>query len=440
MRNEQNLLKISLAAFLGISALMLGACAFNRMESADKKASSPGTDVNPISVLTAAAETRQVPLYTEATGSFVAEESSNVAPLTSGRVTETPVDVGARVEKGQVIARLDDSDALLRLQQAKASAEQAEAALRQAEARIGFDGSQFKAEEVPEVLSARASYESALADSRMASADAQRYENLLKTGDISRSSYEKQMTLAETAKAKADTSVKQYEAALNNARQNYHSMSSARAMLASARSQLAQAQKALDDTVIRAPISGYVTERQIGVGEYVSPSSRIVTIVRANPIKLQLQIPGADASRIGVGMRVVAKTENYADREFEGKITALNPALDPNSRSLMAEARFDNPKLELRPGMFATARVILPGTEKAIMAPREAVLVDPTIDSSEVFVLQGGKAHVRIVQIGDAGNGLVRILSGVSDSEVVATSRLQQLYDGATVKPMEKSK
>ena len=180
-------------------------------------------------------------------------------------------------------------------------------------------------------------------------------------------------------------------------------MASARALLASARAQLAQAQKALDDTIIRAPISGYVTERQIGVGEYVSPSSRIVTIVRANPIKLQLQIPGADASRVGVGMRVVAKIQNDAVREFEGKITALNPALDPNSRSLMAEAKFDNPKLELRPGMFATARVILPGTEKAIMAPREAVLVDPTIDSSEVFVVQGGKAHVRVVQVGDCG-------------------------------------
>ncbi len=440
MRSDRKFLMFSMGAFLGISNLMLGACAFNRTESADKKALSPGTEFNPIAVSTAVAEAHQVPLYTEATGSFVAEESSNVAPLTSGRVTETPVEVGARVEKGQVIARLDDSDASLRLQQAKASAEQAEAALRQAEARIGFNGSGFKAEEVPEALSARASYDSALADSRMANADAQRYESLLKTGDVSRSSYEKQMTLAETAKAKADTSLKQYETALNNARQNYHSMASAQALLSNARSQLAQAQKALDDTIIRAPISGYVTERQIAIGEYVSPSSRIVTIVQENPIKLQLQIPGVDASRVGIGMQVAAKIENYAAREFEGKITALNPALDPNSRSLMVEAKFDNPKLELRPGMFATARVILHGMEKAIMAPREAVLVDPTINSSEAFVVQGGKAHVRVVQVGDTGNGMVRFISGVSDSEVVATSRLQQLYDGATVKPTEKSK
>jgi RND family efflux transporter MFP subunit len=139
-------------------------------------------------------------------------------------------------------------------------------------------------------------------------------------------------------------------------------------------------------------------------------------------------------------MRVLAKVENYGAREFEGKITALNPALDPNSRSLMAESRFENPKIELRPGMFATARVLLPGTEKAIMVPREAVLVDPTINSSEVFVLLGDKAQVRVVQVGEAPRGMARILSGVSGGERVATSRLQQLYDGAAVKLVEKPK
>jgi multidrug efflux pump subunit AcrA (membrane-fusion protein) len=100
----------------------------------------------------------------------------------------------------------------------------------------------------------------------------------------------------------------------------------------------------------------------------------------------------------------------------------------------MAEAKFENSKMELRPGMFATARVILPGTEQAVIAPRSAVLVDPTVDSSEVFVLAGGKAHVRVVQVGEADDGMVRLLSGVSPGDVVATSELSQLYDGAAVK------
>jgi multidrug resistance efflux pump len=263
----------------------------------------------------------------------VAEETSNVAPLTSGRVTETPVDVGARVEKGQSIARLDARDAELRLQQAKASVEQADAAFRQAQAKIGFAGGSFKAEDVPEVQSARASYESAVADAKMADADAARYDNLVKTGDISRSNFERQATQAETAKARANNALKQYETALNNARQNYQAIESAQAMLASARAQLAQAQKAVDDTLVRAPISGSVTERMIAVGEYVMPSSRLMTIVRANPIKLQLQIPGADSGRMTTGLRVSCpggkprdqgvRRKNHDPEPFPGRQFAL---------------------------------------------------------------------------------------------------------------------
>jgi multidrug efflux pump subunit AcrA (membrane-fusion protein) len=425
--------KVALAALLAISTLHLAACGF-RKETAEASGAAPGSEANPIAVSGSAAESRQVPLVAEATGSFVAEESSDVAPLVSGRVIQTPVDIGARVEKGEVVARLDDSDALLRLQQAKASVEQADAALRQAQEKIGFSGGSFKPEAVPEVQSARASYDSALADSRLADADAKRFESLLKTGDISRSNYERQATQAETSRSKANTALKQYESALNNARQNYQAIASAQAMLSVARAQLAQAQKSLDDTVIRAPISGHVAARQVSVGEYVSPSSKIITIVRANPIKLQLQISAMDTARLSAGLRVIAQIQSYGNREFEGKITALNPSLDPNSRSMMVESRFDNPKLDLRPGMFATARVVLPVTEQAIMVPRTSVLIDPTLDSAEVFVIQNDKARIRVIQVYDSQAATVRIRSGVSAGEVVATSKLQQLYDGAAVR------
>lgn len=422
-----------LACLIAISTLHLAACGFSNREGIENGQSSLGSANNPFTITTAVAEAREVPLYAEATGSFVAEESSDVAPLTSGRVLETPVDVGARVERGDIIARLDDADAVLRLEQARASAEQAEAALRQAQAKIGFTGGAFKPEDVPDVQSAKASYKSALADAKLAEADAERYANLVETGDISRSAYEKQVTQAETAKARADTASKQYETALNTARQNYQAIASAQALLAAAKAQLAQAQKAVDDTIIKAPISGYVTERPIAVGEYVTPASRILTIVQSNPIKLQLQIPGPDSTRIGVGMKVMARVEGLGDREFEGKITVLNPSLDPNSRSMMVEAKFENPAMELRPGMFATARVLLPGKEQAVMVPRNAILVDSVLDSAEVFIIQDGKARVSVVYLGKAEADNVRILSGVSAGDVVATNRLPELYDGASV-------
>jgi multidrug efflux pump subunit AcrA (membrane-fusion protein) len=421
------------ALLTGLCVLTLTACGFKDAEMQAENAATPGSENNPIPISTAVAKEQQVPLYIEATGSFVAEESSDLAPLTSGRVIATPVDIGDYVRKGAVIARLDDRDAALRLEQAKAAVEQADAAYRQAQAKIGFGGGSFEAEDVPEVQSAKAAYELALADVKMAEADARRYQNLVKTGDISQSAYERQLTQAETARARANTAAKQYETALNNARQNYQGIASAEAMLAAANAQLAQAQKAVDDTVILAPLSGYITERPIAVGEYVMPSSKIVNIVRAHPIRLRLQIPAVDAAGIVTGLKVLAQVESYVTREFEGRLTALNPSIDPNSRSLMAEAKFDNPQMELRPGMFAIARVILPDNEQAVMVPKEAVLVDPNLESIEAFVIEEGTARIRIVRIRETESDTVRILSGVSAGETVATSELRQLYDGAMI-------
>ncbi len=401
--------------------------------SADEPAPQSAA-VQPITVATTEALVREVPAYVEATGSFVADEFSDVAPLSPGRVVATPVDVGSFVEKGQVIARLDDSEAQLRLASARAGAAQAEAAVRQAEARIGlYGGASFDAAAVPEVQASRAAYESAQAEVRLAAADAQRYANLVKTGDVSQSAYETARTKEETAKAREDAARRQYEGAVNAARQNYGGVESANASLRAAEAQLGIAEKALEDTVIRAPISGYVSARPIAVGEYVGNTATIATILRASPIKLELQIPESNAGGLQIGMPVTARVSAFAGRDFAGRISAINPAVDANSRTLTVEARFDNPSLELKPGMFAAARVLLPDSEQAVLVPREAILSDPTTDSSQVFVIQDGKAAVRVVQPGDTIGDMVRILSGVSAGESVAVTNLDELYDGLAV-------
>jgi len=414
--------------------LLLG-CSPSGSKSEAKASAGKSAESRPIPVSIATAEVRPVPIHIDSTGSFVAEESSDVAPLSSGRVTATPVDVGAFVKVGDIIVRLDDSDALLRLRQAKASAQQTEAAVRQAQSKIGLNPqASFDPSTVPEVQASRANYESAVAEVNLAEADAQRYANLVETGDVSRSNYERTRTQAETAKARADAARRQYEAAMNTARQNYQGVESAQASLDATRAQLAIAQKALDDTVIRAPISGYVSARTVSVGEYVSTSSKIATILRANPIKLQLQVPEADAGRLSVGRPVTARVAAHGTKDYKGQITALNPAVDAASRAMTIEAKFNNPGLELRPGMFAAARILLPGTENAVLVPRTAVLADPNTDSAQSFVIENGRARVRVVRIGERENGQVRILSGLSGGEAVVASGLDQLFDGAAVR------
>ena len=103
----------------------------------------------------------------------------------------------------------------------------------------------------------------------------------------------------------------------------------------------------------------------------------------------------------------------YPDREFSGKVTAVNPSVDPNSRVFMVEARFDNPRRELRPGMFATARVLLPGGESAVFVPRRAVIRDKTTDSYQVFTIDRGTAHLHVVVAGEVDGDSIRIDSGL---------------------------
>ena len=312
-RNAVLLVGVIMAAFI------LSGCGKStaKNENANVAATAAPT---PVDVTTLAAVTRQVPAYIQATGSLAAAESSDIASQASGQIVATPVNVGTFVGPGAVVARLNDRDARLRLQQARAAEAQAQAAVRQAEARLGLTpNGKFTATEIPEVRAARQNYEAAEsqvktveaqianaeAQARLAQNTAQRYASLVATGDASRMVYEQQQTQAEaaqtqvnatkaqanTARAQANAARQQYDVAINAARQNNQGIATAQAAVAAARANTAIAQKALNDTVVLAPFAGYISERPAAAGEYVTPASKIATLVRTNPIKVLLQLP-----------------------------------------------------------------------------------------------------------------------------------------------------
>jgi multidrug efflux pump subunit AcrA (membrane-fusion protein) len=389
----------------------------------------------PVAVTTSKAFARQVPAYVQATGSLSANETSDVAPQTSGQVVATPVNVGAFVRQGAVIVRLNDRDARLRLAQAQAGVQQALAGVRQAEARLGLrPGGNFDASIIPEVRTASANLEQAQAELRLAEANERRYRELVETGDVAVSIYDQYRTQRDTARARVNSARQQLETEINTARTSNQAIQSAEAAVASARSQVAIAQKAVSDATVRAPYAGYVSARQVAVGEYVTPASAVATVLRTNPIKLQLQVAEADVPFITQGMGVSLEVDAYKDRKFAGVVAAVNPAIDPASRAATVEVDVENNDNALRVGMFATARIARQGANTSVFVPRSAVLGDPNTQSYRVFVIQGDVAKLRVVQIGTEEGDTVQILSGVNADEVVATSNLEQLYEGARVR------
>ncbi len=409
------------------------ACSGSKAETDNRAQQSENADaVVPITVDKVIS--REVPAYIQSTGSLVAEESSNIAPKVAGKVNNIYVNVGDFVSRGSLVAKLDDNDARLRVAEAEANVKQAQAGVRQAEARLGLSpNATFNSSTIPEVRAANANYEQTLAELRQAEANEKRYRELVETGDVAMITYEQYRTNRDTARARVNAAKQALEAAANAARQNNQAIISAQAAVEAARTQVATARQAVTDTEIRAPFSGFISERQTAVGEFVTSSLVVATILRTNPIKVQMQIAEADIPFISIGRGVSIQVDAYKDRSFGGVVTAVNPAVDPVSRSAVVEAQVENNDNVLRAGMFATARIVREGGSLGIFVPKSAVYNDQATQSYRVFVIQENVAKLRVVQLGTEEGEYIQIQSGINPDETIATSNLAQLYEGAKV-------
>ena len=374
---------------IGTAALAACVASFAFISAACRGTETAGPAVEPrapAAVAVAPVKGVDEPVIIEATGSFQPDESSDVAPESSGRVTETPVDVGQHVAKGAVLIRIQAVDANLRLQESRASLERAEANLKLAESQ-----------------------------NSLAQTTARRNEALLKGGLVPQ-------TTADEARTQAETSA--------------NSVLVARATVAQSRAQLALAEKAVNDVVVIAPFAGYVSARRVAAGEFVQPSTAVVTLLRIDPLRLQLTIPSVQAGDIAAGQAVIARVDAFPGKTFEGKISAVNPQIAAESRSFVVEARVPNPGGQLKPGMFAVASVNQGRTERAMLVPKRAVVEDVNTNSFRVFVVDKENiARVRVVQLAARQNQpeSTKILTGIKEGERVATSNLADLYDGAVI-------
>jgi len=408
-------------ALLTLVALCVAAssCGGSRVQANKKESPAAAATPQAVEVTTAPAVIRNLPRFVEATGSLAADEQTDVAPTVGGRVVSVSVDLGSFVQRGQVIAQLDAADAKLKLDQAQAALQQAESSVQQAEARIALaPGQKFDPTRVAEVQSAKAAYD--LSEKQL-----QRFEKLIESGDVSRSGYDQQ-------KAQRDQLREQYQAALTQANQSYAAVLTARAAAGSAKVQVEQAQKGVRDVVIYAPISGYVSDRPADVGEYLSTSSKVATVVRTNPLRVRIDIPEQAISTVHDGQSVSVSVSTYPDRSFAGRVARVSPNVSQQSRTLTVEAEVENAENLLKPGQFATIRVLLPQTDPATLVPASAVKTDGT--TARVFVVKDGVAHERLVATGQTDGGLIEIKGNVSADELVATSNVDQLADGVPVR------
>src|SRR5689334_10379861 len=412
-------LKLALLTLLLVAVgIFLASCGGSKA-NVRKDESAANAQPVAIEVTTAAAIKRDLPRFFEATGSLAGDEQTDVAPQTAGKAVAVGVDIGSFVRRGQILVQLDADELKLRVDQAAAQVEQAKAAVRQAEEKIGLrPGQAFDPNRVADVAAAKVTLD-------LAEKNLQRADKLIKSGDVSRSYYDEQ-------RARRDQLKEQYEVALAQARQNYAAVDVSRTNVANAQAQLALARKALSYAVIPAPIDGFVTERTADVGEYVSPQQKVATIVRTNPLRIRIDVPEQSIPEIKVGQSVSVTTSAWPDKNFAGRIARIAPNVSATSRTLTVEAEIDNSGNALKPGQFATVRILQERAEPAVLIPARAVLNQAGVN--RVYVIKDGHAEQRLVQTGQTEGDLIEIRNGIAADEQVATSNLEQLTDGIAIK------
>lgn len=405
------------AALTALSVLALSCGGSKANVRNDSPAASPAPAA--VDVTTAPAIQRQLPRYFDATGSLAADAETDVAPQAAGKVVVVGVDLGTFVRRGQMLAKLDDADFRIRVDQALAALDQTKAAVAQAEAKIGLKpGQKFDPEQVADVASARFTYQ-------LAEKNLQRAEKLIEAGDVSRSYYDQQQTQRDQLKA-------QYESALATARQNYAAVQVARTNVTAAQSAVSLARSSLSYTVISSPMDGYVAERQVDVGEYVTTASKVATVVRVNPLRMRIEIPEQSIPNIQAGQSVSLTVSAWPDRRFNGKIARISPNVTASSRTLTVEAEVENSAGTLKPGQFATVRILQAKAAPAVLIPARAVRTESGV--SRVFVIKNGHAEQRLVQLGQTEGDLIEIKQGIAVDEQVATGNVAQLSDGMAVR------
>jgi membrane fusion protein (multidrug efflux system) len=324
-----------------------------------------------VQVATAPVAERTMPRVLTLTGTLVANRKSEVAADAAGKVVETFVERGSWVSKGQPLARLDGSRAAL-------AEEEAQAQLAAAELQSG-----------------------------LARRDCERAERLFAAGAITQAEYDRMRTSC-TATGWSTTA-------------------------AAARGRIAQ--RAVSDSVLRAPFAGLVAERFVTEGEYVHPDTRVATVLQIDPVRLELSVPESAVAAITAAAEVEFQVSAFPGQTFRGQVRYLGPAVRRASRDLVVEAVIPNGDRRLRPGMFATAQVKI-GDTRAAVVPASALRDQG--GEPRIFVVAGGapprRLEERLVQLGPRDGAEVVVLSGVRAGEVVATPASPALRDGLLVR------
>ena len=317
----------------------------------------------------ATAEAGEIQRLLPITGALRAASQAVVKAKVAGELVEVRVKEGDAVKAGQLLARIDETEYRARLNE-----------------RV-------------------AGLEASRAQAKFAEQSRRKYEELLTKKFISETAYENYQTNANVTEGQ----------------------------VRAAEAQLALARKSLDDTQVRAPIAGSISERALQRGDKASVDTRLFAVVDLAKLELEAPVPAAEVPHLVVGQAVRFAVEGFGAKEFAGSIVRINPATQPGTRSILIYVEIPNPELALKAGMFAKGSLVLATQRAEVLVPLTALRTDGA--ASFVYTIAGDRLVRQDVTVGlvNEGAGRAEIAKGLAPGASVVRTNLGPLKVGATV-------
>jgi HlyD family secretion protein len=367
-------------------------------------------------------------------GYVVAHHKIAVGAKVMGRVAWIGVEKGDKVQEGQVLVRLEDTDF-------RAQSNQARANLAAAQARLD----QLRSGSRPqEKLKDKAGVLQAEATLRNAEAEHERTEKLYRAGVASKAELDRAVAQRDSARALYESA--RQSSAMTDIGPRPEEIRGAEAQVRQMKAMLDYADTQLAATEIKAPISGTVLQRIVERGEMVSPSAvgesgartSVVALADLNDLQIELDISQVDFARLKMDQRAEVIPEAFPNLKYSGFIAEIAPEANRAKATVQIKVKVENPDEQLRPEMNARVNFLgdAPSNQSKsaprVMVPKAAVVRKD--GNAFVFVVKGNRAELRSVRLGDEVGEFYYVLEGLSGGESAATTGADKLRDGDRIK------
>ena len=318
----------------------------------------------------------------EITGSLKPKEQVDVTSKITGRVERLTVQIGDIVQRGQVIAELDDAELEQQVRRAEAARDIARATVQQRNAELGNS-----------------------------KADADRAKQLFDQGLVAKQDYETKLTAYRVFQAQVALANAQTEQASAELRE-----------LNIQRSQMR----------IVAPMTGYVAQRYVDVGAVVSPTTPIIKVVNLATMVTVANVPEKELSKLRAGSKAAVIVDAYGDTTFEGRVARVAPVLDAATRTALVEVEIPNPSGALKAEMFARVKLDIANMREAVLVPRDALVYRG--NQSGVYVLEQKRPVFRAVETGTVQGSDVEVKANLASGTTVINRGAAMLQEGDQVR------